>query len=205
MKGSSQIVIYQTEDGKTKLDVLLENETVWLTQKMMAELFQTTVPNVNMHLNNIFEEDELSSDSTIKEFLIVQNEGSRKVERLHKFYNLDVIISIGYRIKSKIATKFRQWATQHIKEYIVKGLVLVDERGQALRRIPMYMSDWIAKLDAFLNINDREILNDAGKISNKLAIEHSAIEYEKFNTKRISNEAENDFDKFTTILNKGKI
>lgn len=86
----------------------------------MAELFQTTIPNINMHLKNIFEEGELKEERTIKDFLIVQKEGKREVKRKQVFYNLDAIISVGYRIKSHVATKFRQWATQHIKEYIVK-------------------------------------------------------------------------------------
>ena len=128
METNSQIIIYQTEDGQTKLDVRLENETVWLTQKYMAELFQTSVPNINMHLKSIFEDQELLEEATIKDFLIVQKEGSRNVERAQKFYNLDAIISVGYRIKSHLATKFRQWATKHIREYIVKGFVLDDER-----------------------------------------------------------------------------
>jgi hypothetical protein len=122
---NSQIIIYQTEDGSTKLDVRLENETVWLTQKLMAELFQTTVANINIHLKNIYEDVELNNVSTIKDFLIVQNEGNRKVERSQQFYNLDAIISVGYRIKSHVATRFRQWATQRIREYIVKGFVLL--------------------------------------------------------------------------------
>jgi len=108
-KNKSQIIIYQTENGKTKLDVRIQDETVWLTQKLMAELFQTSVPNINMHLKNIFEEGELEENRTIKEFLIVQHEGSREVKRKHIFYNLDAIISVGYRIKSHVATKFRQW------------------------------------------------------------------------------------------------
>ena len=124
----SQIIIYQSEDGATKLDVRLEDETVWLTQKMMAELFQTTVPNINLHLKNVFEEGELIEEATIKDFLIVQLEGKRKVERNQKFYNLDAIISVGYRIKSHVATKFRQWATKRLREYIVKGFVMDDER-----------------------------------------------------------------------------
>lgn len=95
---------------------------------MMAELFQTTVPNINMHLNSIFEDGELESEPTIKDFLIVQLEGDRNVERKQKFYNLDAFISVGYRIKSHVATKFRQWATQRLKEYIIKGFVLDDER-----------------------------------------------------------------------------
>ncbi len=127
-ENKSQIIIYQTENGKTKLDVRFQDETVWLTQKLMAELFQTSVPNINMHLKNIFDEGELEEKATIKDFLIVQKEGSREVKRTQVFYNLDAIISVGYRIKSYVATKFRQWATQHIKEYIVKGFVLDDER-----------------------------------------------------------------------------
>jgi hypothetical protein len=319
----SQIIIYQTEDGKTKLDVRLENETVWLSQKMMAELFQTTIPNINMHLKKIFDEGELEEKATIKEFLIVQQEGNRKVERKQLLYNLDAIISVGYRIKSHVATKFRQWATNHIKEYIVKGFVLDDERlknpdlpfdyfeeltrriqdirtserrfyqkitdiyatsidydptielsiqffktvqnkmhwaitgmtaaeiiaersnskqpnmgltnwrgvrvrkqdvdiaknylnqdeltalnnlveqylifaqGQAMRRIPMYMNDWIEKLHGFLSLNDREILSHAGKISHELAISKAESEYEKFHNQRIelSDKLENDFDR----------
>ena len=116
---NSQIIIYQTENGHTKIDVKLENETVWLTQKLMAELFQTTPQNITIHLKNIFEEGELQENATCKDFLQVRQEGNRIVERTQKFYNLDAIISVGYRIKSHIATKFRIWATQHIKEYIV--------------------------------------------------------------------------------------
>ncbi|MFI5138028.1 MAG: virulence RhuM family protein [Sphingobacteriales bacterium] len=125
---SSDIIIYQTEDGKTRLEVRLENETVWLTQKLMAELFQTTVPNINIHLKNIFEEGELDEKATIKNFLIVRLEGSRKVNRSIEYYNLDAIISVGYRIKSHVATRFRQWATQRLREYIVKGFTMDDER-----------------------------------------------------------------------------
>lgn len=128
MDNQSQVVIYQTENGDTKLEVRLEHETVWLSQKQLAELFQTSIPNINIHLKNIFEEKELVELSTIKDFLIVQNEGGREVKRNQKFYNLDVIISVGYRIKSHVATRFRQWATLRIREYIVKGFVLDDER-----------------------------------------------------------------------------
>jgi len=124
----SQIIIYQSEDGTTKLDVRLEDETVWLTQKMMAELFQTTPQNITIHLGNVYQEGELDEISTCKDFLQVQKEGSRNVERKQKFYNLDAIISVGYRIKSHVATKFRQWATKRLREYIVKGFVMDDER-----------------------------------------------------------------------------
>jgi hypothetical protein len=128
MENHSQIIIYQTENGQTKLDVRLENETVWLTQKLMAALFQTTVANINIHLKNIFKEGELNEKATIKDFLIVRLEGKREVNRNIEHYNLDAIISVGYRIKSAVATRFRQWATQHIREYIVKGFVMDDER-----------------------------------------------------------------------------
>jgi hypothetical protein len=128
MENHSQIIIYQTENGQTKLDVRLENETVWLTQKLMAALFQTTVANINIHLKNIFEEGELDAKATIKDFLIVRLEGKREVNRNIEHYNLDAIISVGYRIKSAVATRFRQWATQHIRQYIVKGFVMDDER-----------------------------------------------------------------------------
>jgi len=320
MSNNSQIVIYQTENGITKLEVRLENETVWLSQKLMAELFQTTPQNITIHLKNIYEEGELVEIATCKDFLQVQKEGDRMVERNQKFYNLDAIISVGYRIKSHVATRFRQWATQHIKEYIVKGFVMDDERlknpnqpfdyfeellrriqdirtserrfyqkitdiyatstdydptletsivffqtvqnkihwaitgktaaeiisqraksenpnmgltswkgakprkqdvsiaknyltedellalnnlteqylvfaeGQAMRKIPMHMKDWIEKLNGFLKLNDREILMHAGKISHKLATEMAESEYEKFNQTQI-NTTESDFDK----------
>lgn len=319
----SQIVIYQTESGETKIDVRLENETVWLTQKTMAELFQTSVPNINMHLKNIYEEGELNPEATIKEFLIVRQEGNREVNRNIEYYNLDAIISVGYRIKSHVATRFRIWATQHIKEYIVKGFVLDDERlknpdlpfdyfdellrriqdirtsekrfyqkitdiyatsvdydptqetsilffktvqnkmhwaitgqtaaeiiknradsekpymgltnwrgekprkqdvsiaknylneeelsalnnlveqylvfatGQAMRRIPMNMTNWIEKLNGFLSLNDREILKDAGKISHELAANFAENEYDKYRVKTIASldKQPDDFEK----------
>ncbi len=313
-------MIYQTESGETKLEVRLENETVWLTQKLMAELFQTTPQNITIHLKNIFDEGELTEAATCKDFLQVRIEGGRTVERLQKFYNLDAIISVGYRIKSSVATRFRQWATRHIREYIVKGFVLDDERlknpdhpfdyfeellrriqdirtserrfyqkitdiyatstdydptdersilffqtvqnkmhwaitgktaaeiiaeradsskpnmgltswrgtkprkqdvsiaknyldetemsalnnlteqylvfaeGQAMRRIPMYMNDWIEKLHGFLQLNDRNILDHAGKVSHQLAVEKAELEYEKYNKTR-TDEIESDFDK----------
>jgi len=112
MDKKSEILIYQDSEGKIKVDVRFEDETVWLTQRSMAELFQVKPQNITMHLKNIFAERELQEDSTCKEFLQVQKESSREVKRKQKFYNLDAIISVGYRIKSQIATQFRIWATQ---------------------------------------------------------------------------------------------
>ncbi len=322
----SQMLIYQSEDGQTKIEVQLEAESVWLTQKQMAELFQTTVPNINLHLKNIFEEGELDTKSTVKDFLTVQNEGGRQVKRTRKFYNLDAIISVGYRIKSHVATRFRIWATQRLKEYIIKGFVLDDERlknpdqpfdyfdellrriqdirtsekrfyrkitdiyaisadydptldisisffktvqnkmhwaitgqtaaeiihrradhtmpnmgltswrgpkvrkqdvviaknyldgaelsalnnlveqylvfaeGQAMRRIPMYMKDWIAKLDGFLSLNDRNILEHAGKISHQMAKELAESEYERFHRDRLQIEARQTDEEYFELL-----
>lgn len=316
----SQFLIYQTETGNTKIDVRLENETVWLTQKVMAELFQTTKQNISLHLQNIFKEQELNENSVVKEFLTTASDGK---DYKTNFYNLDAIISVGYRIKSSVATRFRQWATQQIREYIVKGFVLDDERlknpdlpydyfeeltrriqdirtserrfyqkitdiyatsidydptaeqsivffktvqnkvhyaitgktaaeiiveradssklnmglitwrgdkvrkhdvgiaknyldehelralnnlieqylifaeGQAMRRVPMYMKDWIEKLNGFLTLNDRDILTHAGKISHELAMKKAENEYSQYHRKQIeiSDVIEHDFEK----------
>jgi len=128
MPQKSQFLIFQAENGAIKIDVRFEDETVWLTQPLIAELFQTTVPNISMHLRNIYQEGELLPEATLKEFLTVRQEGSREVSRKLEFYNLDAIISVGYRVKSRTATQFRIWATQRLREYIVKGFVLDDER-----------------------------------------------------------------------------
>lgn len=128
MEEKNNIVIYQLEDGKTKIDVKLEDETVWLSQQQMTDLYDTTKQNISLHIKNIFDEEELDINSTVKEFLTVQKEGNRKVERKVKYYNLDMIISLGYRIKSKVATNFRIWATERLKEYMIKGFTMDDER-----------------------------------------------------------------------------
>jgi len=127
-ESDSQIIIYQTESGQTKIEVRLENETVWLTQKLMAELFQVAKSTISEHIKHIFEEGELQKEATVRNIRTVQTEGSRNVRRDIEFYNLDMIISVGYRVQSHVATRFRQWATRHIREYIVKGFVLDDER-----------------------------------------------------------------------------
>ncbi len=124
----SEIVIYQSEDGQSKLDVKLENNTLWLTQGQMVDLFQTTKQNISLHIKNIFYEGELNEDPTVKEYLTVQNEGDREVSRSIAYYNLDMIIAVGYRVKSKQGTQFRIWATGILKEYIQKGFAMDDER-----------------------------------------------------------------------------
>ena len=134
-KPDSQIIIYQTESGQTKVEVRLQDETVWLTQKLMAELFQTTPQNITMHLNNIFAEGELEEDSTCKDFLQVQTEGKRQIERVRKFYNLEAIIAVGYRVRSHRGTQFRRWATERLNEYVVKGFTMDDERLKNVQNI----------------------------------------------------------------------
>ena len=128
MKPKSELILYQTEDNRTRIEVRLENETVWLSLNQMAELFQTTKQNVSLHIQNIYAEGELRREATVKEYLTVQKEGSREVSRSLEHYNLDVIISVGYRVKSHRGTQFRIWATQRLREYIVKGFTLDDER-----------------------------------------------------------------------------
>ena len=328
----SQFLIYQAENGAIKIDVRFEEETVWLSQPLMAELFQTTQQNISLHLQNVYEEGELQPEATHKEFLSVRREGSRNVQRQVTFYNLDAIISVGYRVKSRIATQFRIWATQRLREYIVKGFVLDDERlknpdrpfdyfdellrriqdirtserrfyqkitdiyatsidydptdeasltffktvqnkmhwaitgqtaaeiiharadsdrqnmgltnwrgtkvrkddvaiaknylsepelaalnnlveqylvfaeGQAMRRIPMHMRDWIAKLDGFLGLNDREILTHAGRISHELAVDHAETQYDAFHRQRLQEDATrlDDFERTIRHLPKPK-
>jgi len=128
MENKGEIIIYQNNESNVSLNVRLEDESVWLTQQQMSELFQTARTNVVEHIKHIYEEGELTEDATCRKFRQVQIEGNRNVERELSFYNLDLIISLGYRIKSRVATQFRIWATQRLKEYIVKGFTMDDER-----------------------------------------------------------------------------
>ena len=314
----SQFLLYQTSDGQTRLEARLENETVWLSQNQMAELFQTTKQNVSLHIRNIFKEGELAEDSVVKEYLTTAADGKNYKTN---FYNLDVIISVGYRVKSHRGTQFRIWATQRLREYIVKGFALDDERLkragggnyfeellarirdirssekvfwrkvleiyatsidydpaeeasqmffatvqnkihwaahghtaaeivneradaarpnmgltnwqgaqpakgeaaiaknyltteelevlnrivtayfefaelQALNRKPMTMRDWIAKLDDFLQMGDRDILTHAGTISHEQALRRAELEFEKFRALQLEQPSpvEKDFE-----------
>jgi hypothetical protein len=322
-----QFLVYQTEDGILKIDVRFEGETVWLTQQQLAELFQTSKQNVGQHLKNIFGEGELAQESVVKDFFTTAADGKKYAT---KFYNLDAIISVGYRVKSRVATRFRIWATQRLREYIVKGFVLDDERlknpdqpfdyfeeltrriqdvrtserrfyqkitdiyatsidydptqeisllffktvqnkvhwaitgqtaaeivhdrvdsakrnlgltnwrgavirkpdvviaknylnepelaalnnlveqylifaeGQAMRRVAMHMADWIKKLDAFLTLNERDILTHAGKISHEQAARKAELEFEKFHRAQLAepSQVEKDFDAAVKALKK---
>ncbi len=124
---SGEILLYNYDDKKEILNVYFKDETFWLSQKAMAELFECTPDNISLHLKNIYKEEELSAESTTEKFSVVQKEGDRNVKRTLDFYNLDAIIAVGYRVNSKKATRFRQWATQTLKEYITKGFVLNDD------------------------------------------------------------------------------
>ncbi|MFN5168797.1 MAG: virulence RhuM family protein [Cyclobacteriaceae bacterium] len=305
---SGEIVLYQNSEGNIRLDVRLEEETVWLTQAQMAQLFGKDKRTISEHIGNIFKEGELTEGSTVRKFRTVQNEGSRSVERELEHYNLDVIISVGYRVKSPQGTQFRIWATQRLKEYIIKGFALNDDRFKsgssmnyftelqerireirlserffyqkvkdiyatsidydpndqktveffkivqnkllwaisqqtaaelvyrrvdaelplmgmqsldkksptsirksdvgiaknylaedeikllgllveqylafaetmAQQRTPMYMKDWISRLDSILQLNGRELLTHAGRISHDMALQKSEAEYEKY-------------------------
>lgn len=125
---NSDIIIYQTEDGQTKIDVRLENESVWLSLNQLSELFQRDKSVISKHIKNVFDEGELELISTVAKYATVQNEGKRTIERQIEYYNLDVIISVGYRVKSHRGTQFRIWATKRLKEYIIKGFTLDDDR-----------------------------------------------------------------------------
>lgn len=124
----SGIILYQTEDGRTRIECRFENETIWLTQALIAELFQTSIPNVNIHLKSIYDEGELDPGATIKSYLIVRSEGGREVSRQVLHYSLPAILAVGYRVRSSRGTQFRQWATARLSEYLVKGFVMDDER-----------------------------------------------------------------------------
>jgi len=305
---NSEIIIYQNPEGNIKIDVRLEEETVWLSQAQLCELFQKSKATISEHIKNLFEEGELEASTTVRNFRIVQTEGNREVERAIDHYNLDVIISVGYRVKSPQGTQFRIWATQRLKEYIIKGFALNDDRFKsgtsmnyfnelqerireirlserffyqkikdiyttsidydpkhektvkffkvvqnkllwaisqqtaaelvygradaslpllgmqsydkknlvpikksevsiaknylnedeikllgllveqylafaetmAQQRMPMYMKDWIERLDSILQLNGRELLTHAGKISHEQALQKSEAEFEKY-------------------------
>ena len=307
----SELILYQTEDGKTKIEVRLQGETVWLTLNQIAELFQVDKSGISRHLKNIYQTGELRTEATIANFATVQKEGSRSVQRTVEYYNLDAIISVGYRVNSIRGTQFRIWATQRLREYIIKGFTLDDERLkqsgvgnyfdellarirdirssekifwrkvldiyatsidyspdsdlsqlffaavqnkihwaahghtaaeiiyhradaakpnmgmtawsgdkprktdaeiaknylnekelnilnrivsmyldfaelQALNRKPMYMRDWISKLDDFLKLSGRDILKHAGKISHDKALEKAHTEYKQYSKVRLN-------------------
>lgn len=139
----SNILLYETDEGKINVDVILKDETIWLTQKSMSELFDVNVPAINKHLNNIFDDNELDKDTTVSKMEIVRKEGNRNVNRELDFYNLDAIIAVGYRVNSKKATKFRIWATKILKDYMIKGFVIDVEK---MKNGPRFGKDYYDEL-----------------------------------------------------------
>lgn len=141
-----EIIVYQTEDGDNRIRVLLEGNTVWLTQAMIAELYQTSVPNINIHLKNIYDTGELTEGATIKEYLIVRHEGSRQVSRRVLHYNLEAILAVGYRVQKLRGVQFRQWATARLHEYLVKGFTLDDERLKGGSGLVDYFDELLVRI-----------------------------------------------------------
>jgi len=141
-----EIILYQSDDKSTQLEVRIDEDTVWLTQAQLVELFNSTKQNISLHISNIFKEGELIPDSTVKEYLTIQVEGSRRVKRKIFVYNLDVIISVGYRVKSKRGTEFRIWANQVLKEYLLKGFAI----NHRIERIEKKISEHDQKFDLLI-------------------------------------------------------
>ncbi len=169
----SNIIFYSTPQGKVHIEVMYQDETFWLSQKRMAELFAVDVRTVNEHLQNIFKNKELEKEATIRKFRIVQSEGNRQVERNVEFYNLDAIIALGYRVNSYEATQFRIWATKTLKEYIIKGFVMDDER---LKQGPKFGKDYFGELLERV----REIRASERRFYQKITDIYSlAIDYDK--------------------------
>jgi hypothetical protein len=325
----SQILFYQSEDGTSRIEVRLEEGTVWLSQALITELYQITKQTTGHHIRNIFDEKELSPEATVRQYLTVQSEGSRTVQRSIEYYNLDMILAIGYRVRSHRGTQFRRWATERLSEYLIKGFVLDDERlkegrsigadyfdellerirdirasekrfyqkirdiytlaidydpqaettleffrivqnklhwaiaghtaaeiiaeradaskpnmgltswkgakvrkrdvtvaknylneteirqlnriitmyldyaeMQAERKQPVYMIEWKEKLDAFLKFNEREILEDSGKVSMEIAQSLALEEYEKFSIHRLAEDTAASDTEFENISKK---
>jgi len=183
---NTQVQIFESKDGKAQLKVSLQQNTVWLSQAQMSELFDTTPENVLMHLKNIFKEQELTESATTKEFLVVRQEGKRQVRRRIKHYSLDAIISVGYRVSSKRATQFRQWATQVLNDYLVQGYTLnerrLQERGiefeQALsllsRTLRLVLILWYLRLNQHLLAKPVEqLINDNTLVALALLVAES--------------------------------
>ena len=167
-----EIVIYTANDGSVSLNTRLEDDTIWLTQDMIVKLFDSSKANVSEHIKHIFEEDELDKNSTVRKFRTVQKEGSRSVSRNLEYYNLDMILSVGYRIKSKTATQFRKWATSILKDYITKGYALNEKRLKEQQTQISTLKNSIALMERSLlnQIENLDIAREVSKILNNFAL-----------------------------------
>ena len=223
---TAEFLIFTSQAGEQSIEARYEDETIWLTQQMMTELFQTTVPNISMHIRNIYDEGELAPMTTVKKSLTVRQEGHRQVKRELEYYSLDMVISVGYRVNSRRVNadkpnmgltswenapsgKILKSDVSVAKNYLSKeeleylgGIVnayLELTENWARRRIPMTMEDWSKRLDAFLEFDDWNVLQDAGKVTAKLAKEFAESEFEKY---RIVQDRlfKSDFDKELTKI-----
>lgn len=184
-----EFLVFTRQAGENSIEVRVADETVWLTQKLIATLFEVSVPTVSEHLANIYQQGELTQEATVRNFRIVQKEGNREVARNVDCYNLDAIISVGYRVNSLRATQFRQWATGVLRDFAIRGYVLDKERlknGQFFSK--EYFDALLAeireirasKLNAFLQLNEREILDNPGRVSQEVARAFAESEFEKY-------------------------
>ena len=164
------------EDG---VQVLYKDETIWATQKAMSILFDCSTDNIGLHLKNIFNSNELDVNSTTEKISVVQTEGDREVNRTMTFYNLDAVISVGYRVNSLRATQFRQWTTNIIRQFAIRGYV-IDKKRMAKRHIPMTMEDWANRIDIILEAGGDTVLDNAGQISAEFAKQFAESEFEKY-------------------------
>ena len=199
MNQEHEIVLYQIEDTNICVNVIFKDETFWMTQKALAELFDVNVPAISKHLSNIFEDGELIKELTVSKMEIVQKEGNRNVKREQEFYNLDAIIAVGYRVNSKKATRFRQWATKSLREYITKGFVLNDD----MLKNGKPMQDWVDQTNQFLMNNRRKVLEGKGRVSHDEAIEKANKEYKVFRVKQ-DQEYVSEFDREVEKYLKGE-
>jgi len=204
---TAEFLIFTNQTTGEAIEVRIENNTVWLTQKLIAALFDVDRSVITKHLNNIYQENELSKEATCAFFAQVQIEGNRQITRNIEFYNLDAIITIGYRVNSKRATVFRQWATGVLRDFAIRGYVIDRKRMEngmffaeeyAKRRIPLTMEDWAKHLNLILQANGKDLLQNTGKITAAIAKQHAENEFEKY--RPIQDRLfESDFDKMLKI------
>lgn len=215
--------VASTGEDKDSIEMRYENENIWLTQKMMATLYDVGLPTINEHIKKIYADHEQDEAATIRKFRIVQNEGGRQVTRSVNHYNLQMIIAVGFKVNNQRAVRFRVWANQIVEQYTIKGWAMDEERlknggtvltedemksmelivsayldlaeNRARRHIPMTMEDWARRLDIYLQADDLEVLKDAGKISAQLAKMHAETEFEKY---RVVQDRlyQSDFDRY---------
>ena len=190
-----EILFYKTDNGDVRVEILLYQENLWLTQAKMAELFEVQKAAISKHLKNIFESDELLEESVVSKMETTASDGKRYNIN---YYNLDAVIAVGYRVNSRKATMFRIWANRILKEFIIKGYVMDDER-QARRGNVMYMRDWVERLDAFLQFNEEDILHDKGKVTAAIAKAFAESEFEKFRVLQ-DRTYQSDFDRLVAAV-----